>query len=142
MDKNELRENIRKNLIALRTNKGITQAELGDEVNKSKTTVASWEQGLSLPDVTTLYQLSKFFNKDLEYFYKNHTEDKKESFRDTIQVIRLSEMSDKKIVAEVATVNRTKPSIEKVASIHPVKKGIKKSKINHIRNSNSKKKEE
>lgn len=74
MNKDKLREVIRLNLITLRINKGITQADLAAELNKAKTTIASWEQGLSLPDVTTLYELSKFYNKDMEYFY-NENED-------------------------------------------------------------------
>ena len=37
---------------------------------KGKTSVASWEQGKSMPDAVTLYQLARFFGKDLEDFYK------------------------------------------------------------------------
>lgn len=72
MNKEKLRENIRLNLIALRVKKGITQADLAAELNKGKTTIASWEQGLSLPDVTTLYELSKFYRVDMDYFYNEN----------------------------------------------------------------------
>ena len=72
MDKEKLRENIRFNLIDLRLKKGITQSYLAAELNKSVNAVASWEQGLSLPDVATMYELSLFYKKELEYFYINH----------------------------------------------------------------------
>ena len=73
-EKDVLRENIKNNLIKLRQKKGLTQADIADETNKAKTAVASWEQGKSLPDVTTLYHLSKFYNVSLEYFYEPHKE--------------------------------------------------------------------
>lgn len=65
-----LREIIRKNLIKCRTEKNITQLELSKLVGKSSNAVASWEQGLSLPDVATLYKLSKIYEKNMEYFYE------------------------------------------------------------------------
>ena len=73
MTKDEIREIIRTNLINLRTSYNLTQAELGKKVDKSKTAVASWEQGLSIPDATTLYELSKIYNVNLDYFYEKHT---------------------------------------------------------------------
>lgn len=73
-NKDKLRENIRKNLINLRKKKGLTQGDIADEIGKTKTGVASWEQGLSLPDTTTLYLLSKFYKVPMEYFYEEHLE--------------------------------------------------------------------
>lgn len=65
----ELRQIIRDTLISLRKEKGLTQAEVGEAVGKSLTAVASWEQGLSLPDLSTLYKLSKFYNKSIAYMF-------------------------------------------------------------------------
>ena len=70
--KDELREIIRQNLISLRKNKGLSQLDIALLVDKKSTTVASWEQGISLPDVTTLYNLSHFYNCTMEYFYQEH----------------------------------------------------------------------
>ena len=67
----ELRRNIRENLLSLRTEKGLKQSEVGELVGKKATTVASWEQGLSLPDLQTLYRLSLYYNKSLEWFYEH-----------------------------------------------------------------------
>lgn len=75
MTKDEMRENIRINLINLRTSRDITQSKLAKIIEKSPNAVASWEQGLSLPDVTTLYRLSLYYNVIMEYFYQNHSKD-------------------------------------------------------------------
>ena len=72
-DKDILRENIKNNLIDLRQRKGLTQLDIAVETDKSASGVASWEQGKSLPDVATLYHLSKFYNVNMDYFYEAHT---------------------------------------------------------------------
>lgn len=74
-DREELRENIRKNLIALRKIKGASQADIAMYTDKKNTTVASWEQGISLPDITTLYRLSEYYNVMMEYFMQSHDEE-------------------------------------------------------------------
>ena len=61
----ELRDKIRVILIELRTSNQLTQTEVGKIVGKSKTAVASWEQGLSLPDAVTLYKLATYYAKGL-----------------------------------------------------------------------------
>lgn len=66
----ELRENIKISLINCRQGRELTQTEVGKLVGKSKNAVASWEQGLSLPDVTTLFKLSKLYKKPVDWFYK------------------------------------------------------------------------
>lgn len=72
--RDELRETIRQNLIQLRKRKGISQLDIAIYTNKKATTVASWEQGISLPDITTLYRLSKYYNVIMEYFLEHHEE--------------------------------------------------------------------
>ena len=68
-DNKQLRDTIRKNLIDLRTAHGLTQADVGQIVGRSTNAVGSWEQGLSMPDIITLYALSKYYNKSLEFMY-------------------------------------------------------------------------
>ena len=68
-DNKEMRDKVRRILIELRTENKLTQSEVGDLVGKSKTAVASWEQGLSLPDVVTLYKLARHYNKTMDYMY-------------------------------------------------------------------------
>lgn len=62
-----IRESIRKRLIQCRTDNDLTQTDVGRVVGKSKNAVASWEQGLSLPDIVTLYHLSIYYEKSLEF---------------------------------------------------------------------------
>lgn len=64
-----IRERIRNNLIELRIENHLSQQEIGDICGKSLTAVASWEQGLSLPNITTLYRLAKYYGKTLDYMY-------------------------------------------------------------------------
>ena len=65
----DLRNKIRQTLIDLRIEKGLTQTEIGKIVGKSKTAVASWEQGLSLPDPVTLKKLPLFYGKTMNYMF-------------------------------------------------------------------------
>lgn len=65
----EIRDRIRTVLIECRLNKGISQTELGKILGKSKTAVASWEQGLSMPDAATLYKLSAYYQKSIGFMY-------------------------------------------------------------------------
>lgn len=71
----ELRKNIRENLAYLRAKAGLTQSDVADLVGKKATTVASWEQGLSLPDLQTLYRLSIYYRRALEFFYEHKQTD-------------------------------------------------------------------
>lgn len=73
--KDELREIIRENLVDLRKKKGVSQLDISIIIDKKSSSVASWEQGISLPDVTTLYRLSLYYNVTMEYFYKDHNKD-------------------------------------------------------------------
>lgn len=65
----EIRNDIKNALIAAREEKGLTQLELSKIINKTPTAVASWEQGLSLPNLQTLYRLATFYGKTLDYMF-------------------------------------------------------------------------
>lgn len=65
----EIRENVRKVLIECRNEKGISQLELAKEMDSKPTTVASWEQGKSLPSIQMLYRLAKYYEKSIAYMY-------------------------------------------------------------------------
>lgn len=74
MNDEDIRNNIKNNLINLRKKYGLTQSDIADITEKKAPTIASWEQGISLPDLQTLYRLSKYYHVMLEYFYE-HKED-------------------------------------------------------------------
>ena len=65
----EMRDIVRKNLIKCRTERELTQTDVGKIVGKSKTAIASWEQGLSMPDVITLYKLANYYGVTLDFMY-------------------------------------------------------------------------
>ena len=61
MDKN-IREKIGKNLKKFREDRGYTQLDIAVYLGNAPTTIASWEQGLSSPDIETAYRLMKYYN--------------------------------------------------------------------------------
>lgn len=65
----EIRQRIKDTLIELRIERQLTQTEVGKICGKSKNAVASWEQGLSMPDVATLHRLATYYQKSMDYMY-------------------------------------------------------------------------
>lgn len=63
-----IRETIRLNIIAKRKELNMTQTELATKVGLKKNSIASWEQGLSSPDIDTIAILLKLFNMDFYEF--------------------------------------------------------------------------
>lgn len=63
-----IRETMRKNIIAKRQELNLTQTELAEKVGLKKNTVASWEQGLSSPDIDTIAVLLNLFEMDFYEF--------------------------------------------------------------------------
>lgn len=62
----DLKEIFGQNLARLRSEAGLTQAELGEELNYSDKTVSKWERGDSVPDVTVMKELAKRFDVTLD----------------------------------------------------------------------------
>ena len=65
----EIKTIVRRRLVECRQEKGITQTDVGKVVGKSKNAVASWEQGLSMPDVAQLMRLATYYQKTIAYMY-------------------------------------------------------------------------
>ena len=66
-------------IAALRKSKGLTQAELGAELNVTYQAVSKWERGESLPDFATMSKISKLFGVPLEYFDEGELPAEKET---------------------------------------------------------------
>ena len=64
-----VRNNVMEVLIECRKDKGITQADLAEQLGLKPTTVASWEKGKSLPNIQTLYRLAQYYHKTIGYMY-------------------------------------------------------------------------
>lgn len=69
-----IRTNVMDILIECRREKGLTQKELAKAIDSKETTVASWEQGKSLPSIQMLYRLAKYYNKSIGYMYGEEKE--------------------------------------------------------------------
>ena len=63
-----IRETIRLNIISKRKERKWTQEELAGFVGLKKNTIASWEQGLSSPDIDTIAKLLKLFGMNFYEF--------------------------------------------------------------------------
>ena len=70
----EIRQIIRDNLKQLRLEKGKTQLDIAKLTGKSENAVGSWEQGLSLPDIVTLMRLATYYEKTIDYMYRENKE--------------------------------------------------------------------
>lgn len=62
-------------LYQLRKKKGITQAELSEELNVSRQSISNWEVGTVTPTIKRLQELSYLYNVPLDYLLN---EDKEE----------------------------------------------------------------
>lgn len=58
-------------LISLRKEKGLSQEELGAEIQVSRQTISKWESGQSYPDFQRLVLLSDYFELTLDQLVKD-----------------------------------------------------------------------
>lgn len=77
MNDYEIRQIVQTRLVECRLEANLTQKEVGDLVGKKPTTVASWEQGKTLPDIDTLYRLTKYYGKTLDFMFGEENDNKK-----------------------------------------------------------------
>jgi len=56
--------NIRENIRAFRTKKGLKQSELGELLGKAPSVIANWEAGTNRPDVGSIEKLCSIFEVD------------------------------------------------------------------------------
>lgn len=56
-----------KNLRELRTEKNLSQPDLGNIFSVSRQTISSWESGQREPSIDTLVNIAKFFNVTTDY---------------------------------------------------------------------------
>ena len=60
------------NLIKLRTEAGMTQADLGEKINYSDKTVSKWERAEALPDASVLKKMAEIFGVSVDYLINSH----------------------------------------------------------------------
>lgn len=62
------------NITALRQSKGLTQAQLAEQLNYSDKSVSKWERGASLPTLDVLLEIADLFGVPLDYLVRQHDE--------------------------------------------------------------------
>lgn len=73
----DIKQIIAKNLANLRKNKKITQTELAEQFGYSDKAISKRENGDTLPDIQTLYQLCEFYNITLDFLVSEQSFDEK-----------------------------------------------------------------
>ncbi len=77
----DIKQIVAKNLANLRKNKKLTQTELAEKFGYSDKAISKWENGDTLPDIQTLYQLCEFYNVTLDFLVNE------QDFEDKIKYI-------------------------------------------------------
>lgn len=72
----ERRAAVASNLIRLRMQAGMTQAELGEKLNYSDKSVSKWERGDSVPDVFVLKQIADIYGVTVDYLLEGEHEER------------------------------------------------------------------
>lgn len=65
----KLRNDIGRKVKHLRMEKGLSQEKLAEHVDMSREHISCIERGKNLATVETLYNLAKFFEVDIKYFF-------------------------------------------------------------------------
>ena len=68
----EARLAVASNLIRLRTDAGMTQAELGEKLNYSDKTISKWERAEAIPDAFVLKQIGELFHVSVDFLLRTH----------------------------------------------------------------------
>lgn len=84
-------------LIELRKKKGMSQEELGYELNVTRQTVSKWELGQTTPEMDKLVEISKFFGISLDEL-TNNQENKEEINNEDQDVISNTNGLNKKMI--------------------------------------------
>lgn len=75
MDINEIRRNVADNIAALRSDKGLTQAQLAEKLNYTDKAISKWERAESVPDIATLKEVADMFGVSVDWLITEHRDD-------------------------------------------------------------------
>ena len=73
----ELRRTIGRNILLLRTNAHLTQAEFASRLHYTDKAISKWERGDSVPDIAILKQIAELFGVTVDYLLCEHAESEK-----------------------------------------------------------------
>lgn len=77
MDLNEI---VAANIVELRKEHNLTQAELAEKLNYTDKAVSKWERGESIPELSTLMLLSNMFGVTIDYLTSDKPRNQKKEF--------------------------------------------------------------
>ena len=63
----DIRESITSNIKRLRKESGLTQQQVADKVNVSRSAYSQYEMGLKQPTIDTLVKIADLYNCSLDY---------------------------------------------------------------------------
>ena len=90
-------------LSAIRKSQGLSQEELGFQLQVSRQTISKWEAGQSYPDFQRLVMLSDYFGMSLDELVKDID----------VQDVREKNLTDKKVAAIFYDIQTLKDTIKK-----------------------------
>lgn len=94
-------------LLEIRKKQGLSQEELGMELQVSRQTISKWESGQSYPDFQRLVMLSGYFNMTLDELVKGID----------VQDVREKNMTDEKVASIYMGVESGKATLKKILTI-------------------------
>lgn len=94
-------------LLTIRKKQGLSQEELGLELQVSRQTISKWESGQSYPDFQRLVLLSDYFGMSLDELVKDLD----------VQDVREKNLTDEKVSAIFSDVQNVKNCLSKWARI-------------------------
>ena len=94
-------------LLEIRKKQGLSQEELGMELQVSRQTISKWESGQSYPDFQRLVMLSDYFNMTLDELVKGID----------VQDVREKNMTDEKVASIYMDVESGKATLKKNLTI-------------------------
>lgn len=94
-------------LLEIRKKQGLSQEELGMELQVLRQTISKWESGQSYPDFQRLVMLSDYFNMTLDELVKGID----------VQDVREKNMTDEKVASIYMDVESGKATLKKILTI-------------------------
>ncbi len=94
-------------LLTIRKKQGLSQEELGMELQVSRQTISKWEAGQSYPDFQRLVMLSDYFGMSLDELVKDID----------VQDVREKNLTDEKVASIFSDVQNVKYTLEKWCKI-------------------------
>lgn len=90
-------------LLTIRKKQGLSQEELGMELQVSRQTISKWESGQSYPDFQRLVMLSDYFNMTLDELVKDID----------VQDVREKNLTDEKVSSIFSDVEQGKDLLQR-----------------------------